>query len=61
MRRQRLRIHVEPPVELEADRNTLLLRLPRAWLDTRPLLKADLAGEPEAMAALGIRLAVLTD
>jgi exopolyphosphatase/guanosine-5'-triphosphate,3'-diphosphate pyrophosphatase len=48
----------DPPVELEADGNTLVLGLRRAWLDARPLLQADLAGEPDAMAALGIRLKV---
>ncbi len=34
------------------------LLLPQRWLDARPLLQADLAGEPDDMAALGIALDV---
>ena len=45
-----------PELQLTADGNALELRLPRGWLDGRPLLRADLLGEPEDMAGLGIRL-----
>jgi len=45
-----------PPMELKADGNELLLTLPRRWLDARPLLEGDLGGEPEDMAGLGITL-----
>ena len=49
-----------PPMELKADGNELLLTLPRRWLDTRPLLEGDLAGEPDDMAGLGITLRIAT-
>ena len=45
-----------PDLRLLAEGDTLTLALPRRWLDARPLLRADLAGEPEDMAALGIAL-----
>jgi exopolyphosphatase/guanosine-5'-triphosphate,3'-diphosphate pyrophosphatase len=48
-----------PELQLTADGNALELRLPRGWLDSRPLLRADLLGEPEDMAGLGIRLQTL--
>jgi exopolyphosphatase/guanosine-5'-triphosphate,3'-diphosphate pyrophosphatase len=48
-----------PDLQLTADGNALELRLPRGWLDGRPLLRADLLGEPEDMAGLGIRLQTL--
>jgi exopolyphosphatase/guanosine-5'-triphosphate,3'-diphosphate pyrophosphatase len=48
-----------PDLQLIADGNTLELRLPRGWLDGRPLLRADLLGEPEDMAGLGIKLQTL--
>jgi len=48
-----------PDLQLTADGNALELRLPRGWLDGRPLLRADLLGEPEDMAGLGIKLQTL--
>ena len=42
---------------LRADGNELLLTLSRRWLEARPLLHADLGGEPDDMAGLGITLA----
>lgn len=43
-----------PELSLIADGNTLVLGIPKRWLGGRPLLQADLAGEPENFAALGI-------
>jgi exopolyphosphatase/guanosine-5'-triphosphate,3'-diphosphate pyrophosphatase len=48
-----------PDLQLTVDGNALELQLPRGWLDGRPLLRADLLGEPEDMAGLGIRLQTL--
>ncbi|GGK01555.1 Ppx/GppA phosphatase family protein [Luteimonas terricola] len=45
-----------PGLEARADGDALTLRLPPRWLDERPLLQADLAGEPAETAALGIAL-----
>jgi len=45
-----------PDLGLVADGDALTLTLPKRWLDTRPLLRADLAGEIEDLVALGIRL-----
>ena len=45
-----------PSLALAADGADLALSVPRRWLDTRPLLRADLMGEPQDMAGLGIRL-----
>lgn len=45
-----------PAVALAAEGPELRLGIPRQWLDARPLLRADLAGEPEDMAGLGVRL-----
>jgi len=44
-----------PTLALEAEDDRLQLRLNREWLRSRPLLRADLLGEPEDMAGLGIR------
>ncbi|HVR81412.1 MAG TPA: exopolyphosphatase [Luteimonas sp.] len=43
-----------PELGLVADGDTLVLDVPKRWLDARPLLHADLAGEPEDLADLGI-------
>ena len=45
-----------PRLDAMADGNTLALRLDKRWLDARPLLRADLAGEPEDFQGLGIQL-----
>ena len=45
-----------PELRLDADGAELRLSLPRPWLEQRPLLRADLLGEPDDMAGLGIRL-----
>ncbi|HST43769.1 MAG TPA: exopolyphosphatase, partial [Luteimonas sp.] len=47
-----------PEPGLEAGPATLHLRLRRRWLDARPLLKADLDGEPGEVLALGYQLVV---
>lgn len=43
-------------LRLSADGDQLRLDVPRTWVDQRPLLRADLLGEPEEMAGLGIAL-----
>ena len=45
-----------PQLDARADGNSLTLTLSERWLDARPLLKADLHGEPDDIAALGIEL-----
>ncbi len=50
-----------PTLRLRADADALILALPRRKLDARPLLKTDLAGEPEDMRALGIGLRIEAD
>ena len=45
-----------PTLLATADGNALDLRLDKRWLDARPLLRADLAGEPEDFQGLGIQL-----
>lgn len=50
-----------PNLKLRADGDTLTLKLPKRKLDARPLLKTDLAGEPDDMRALGIALRVESD
>lgn len=53
------RAHEPNPIPLlraSAEPTRLTLTLSRRWLDTRPLLRADLEGEPAEMAALGIEL-----
>jgi exopolyphosphatase/guanosine-5'-triphosphate,3'-diphosphate pyrophosphatase len=49
-----------PDLRLDAEGGRLALSLPARWLDTRPLLRADLADEPEAFAPLGIELRLST-
>lgn len=44
-----------PALELTADDNRLALILPQSFIDARPLLRADLLGEAEGMAGLGIQ------
>jgi exopolyphosphatase/guanosine-5'-triphosphate,3'-diphosphate pyrophosphatase len=48
-----------PRLDLRADGQQLTLTLSRRWLDARPLVKADLSGEPEDMAGLGIQLSIV--
>ncbi|MEP6632817.1 MAG: exopolyphosphatase [Luteimonas sp.] len=43
-----------PRLDLQSSGIDLLLELSKRWLDARPLLRADLAGEPEDMAGLGV-------
>ena len=43
-------------LRLTADGNRLSLDVPADWLAQRPLLRADLLGEPDDMAGLGITL-----
>ena len=45
-----------PGLEAVASDRGLVVRIPRRWLDARPLLRADLEGEPADIAALGITL-----
>jgi exopolyphosphatase/guanosine-5'-triphosphate,3'-diphosphate pyrophosphatase len=50
-----------PDVRLVADGNRLRLHVPKRWLDARPLLRADLIGEPGPLAALGIDFILESD
>lgn len=50
-----------PELGLVADGNTLVLDVPSRWLDARPLLCADLGGEREDLAGLGIDFRLLAD
>ena len=43
-----------PKLELGADAEQLNLVVSRRWIEARPLLRADLIGEPEDMAGLGV-------
>ncbi|RBH62808.1 exopolyphosphatase, partial [Xanthomonas oryzae pv. oryzae] len=43
-----------PTLELTADDTQLSLILSQSWIDSRPLLRADLIGEVDSMAGLGI-------
>jgi exopolyphosphatase/guanosine-5'-triphosphate,3'-diphosphate pyrophosphatase len=45
-----------PQLSARADGNQLTLAVSRRWLDSRPLIRADLEGEPQDMAGLGIAL-----
>lgn len=45
-----------PRPTLTANGATLTLSLPRRWVEARPLLRADLAGEPADMRGLGVDL-----
>jgi len=48
-----------PRLDLKADGNRLTLTVSKKWLEARPLVKADLHGEPEDMAGLGIQLDII--
>ncbi|HEV8695836.1 MAG TPA: exopolyphosphatase [Lysobacter sp.] len=48
-----------PRLDLRADGNQLTLTVSKRWLEARPLVKADLYGEPEDMAGLGIQLNIV--
>ena len=50
-----------PGLRLQADGERLALALDRRWLQARPLLRADLEGEPEDMLGLGIVLKPATE
>lgn len=50
-----------PELRAGAKRDQLSIALPARWLDQRPLLRADLDGEPADMAGLGIQLAIQAD
>jgi len=45
-----------PMLRLQADGERLQLALAERWLRARPLLRADLAGEPDDMLGLGVTL-----
>jgi exopolyphosphatase/guanosine-5'-triphosphate,3'-diphosphate pyrophosphatase len=47
-----------PDLKAKASDEKLAVKLPRRWLESRPLLRADLEGEPQAIATLGIALDV---
>jgi exopolyphosphatase/guanosine-5'-triphosphate,3'-diphosphate pyrophosphatase len=47
-----------PQPALIADGDTLTLRLPKKWLDTHPLTRADLDTETEHLAEVGYRLSI---
>ncbi|MGO1002451.1 exopolyphosphatase [Lysobacter sp. CA196] len=48
-----------PQLDAHGDGNTLTLTVSRRWLESRPLIHADLEGEPQDMAGLGISLKLL--
>ncbi len=50
-----------PQLDVRRRRRDPALALSRRWLDARPLLAADLLGEPEDMQNLGIALVVESD
>ena len=45
-----------PALQLRADGERLTLAFDKRWLQARPLLRADLEGEPEDMLGLGVQL-----
>jgi exopolyphosphatase/guanosine-5'-triphosphate,3'-diphosphate pyrophosphatase len=47
-----------PQLEAAADGPALALALPKRWLEARPLLRADLASEPDDIEALGVTFVV---
>ena len=47
-----------PDLTLRAVAGQLALALDKRWLQARPLLRADLEGEPEDMLGLGIQLRI---
>jgi exopolyphosphatase/guanosine-5'-triphosphate,3'-diphosphate pyrophosphatase len=48
-----------PRLELKAEGSQLTLTVSKRWLEARPLVKADLSGEPEDMAGLGLQLQIV--
>ncbi|MHC9085535.1 exopolyphosphatase [Luteimonas sp. RIT-PG2_3] len=50
-----------PQLSLSIADNRLQLQLSRRWLDSRPLLRADLEGEPSDLAALGFQLVTTSE
>lgn len=48
-------------LQVSARDNDLTLHLPRRWLDSRPLLRADLLSEPDDIAPLGVKLHPFAD
>ncbi|GAB3354386.1 exopolyphosphatase [Lysobacter tyrosinilyticus] len=48
-----------PRLDLKADGSRLTLTVSKKWLEARPLVKADLQGEPDDMAGLGIQLEII--
>ena len=48
-----------PQLDAHADGNTLTLTVSKRWLDSRPLVRADLEGEPQDAVGLGISLKLL--
>ncbi|MGO1068446.1 exopolyphosphatase [Lysobacter sp. CA199] len=48
-----------PQLDAHADGNTLTLTVSKRWLESRPLVRADLEGEPQDMVGLGIALKLL--
>ncbi|NUO74927.1 MAG: exopolyphosphatase [Lysobacter sp.] len=48
-----------PQLDAQAEGNTLTLTVSKRWLDSRPLVRADLEGEPQDAAGLGIALKLL--
>ena len=47
-----------PVPRLQAEGGILTLSLDKRWLQTRPLLRADLEGEPDDMLDLGVQLRI---
>lgn len=50
-----------PRLDVAVQHDAIDLRFDRRWLDARPLLRADLAGEPEEFGDLGLALTFGTD
>lgn len=50
-----------PRLDVAVQHDAIELRFDRRWLDARPLLRADLAGEPEEFGDLGLALTFGTD
>ena len=50
-----------PAPQLRADGERLTLTLDKRWLQARPLLRADLDGEPVDMLGLGVQLRLASD
>jgi len=49
-----------PPIDARATNDALTLLVDKRWLEQRPLLRQDLAAEPEYIAGLGVLLRVET-